>query len=555
MYWMLGALFSFALIALLVFYLQRPSGAPATFTGRIPIGMNLGEVDYYSAALPFVDAMKYGDAWLTKSVAGHEWDTGTIAKIPTDADGYPTQLPYDVPGSGPQIVHLLLFRDLVAYPGGRYVLLYDGEGEIGARMDAAVVSQAKGRVEIDVTPSAEGVDIVVSRSNPSDHIRNLRLILPGFEATYRTQPFHPAYMARLKDMSVIRFMSWGRIDDAQSPLEHWRDRPTPTDFTQGSTRGVALEYMIDLANRLHADAWFSVPHAADDDYVRNMARLIRDTLDPHLKAYVEYSNEVWNDIFPQCRYARDRGCATSLNARGLHAGNCSDGDVHVWAGIKYQARRSAEIFHIFEHELGGVERLVRVLASQAGSDEVSTVLLESFADRSINPLGGRADALAIAPYFGYEISREIVARGEVDSISVDEVIDRCDAAMESTTAVQTAAAKRMADRHDMALIAYEGGQHLVGLGGNENDHVLMDKLVAANRSPRMRDIYRRMFDAWYGNGGGLFTAFIYIAQPSKWDAFGLLESQDQPTARAPKFQAVLDRIALLQAQRRASSDR
>lgn len=33
---------------------------------------------------------------------------------------------------------------------------------------------------------------------------------------------------------------------------------------------------------------------ADDDYVTNLAVLIKQNLNPNLNAYIEYSNEVWN---------------------------------------------------------------------------------------------------------------------------------------------------------------------------------------------------------------------------------------------------------------------
>ena len=57
-----------------------------------------------------------------------------------------------------------------------------------------------------------------------------------------------------------------------------------------------------LLHRVHADPWFSIPHRADD-YVRHFAETVRESLDPILKVYIEYSNEVWNDVYPQTIYA------------------------------------------------------------------------------------------------------------------------------------------------------------------------------------------------------------------------------------------------------------
>jgi hypothetical protein len=40
---------------------------------------------------------------------------------------------------------------------------------------------------------------------------------------------------------------------------------------------------------------------ADDAYVRKLAAFLRDSLRPDVKVFVEHSNEVWNQAFPQVR--------------------------------------------------------------------------------------------------------------------------------------------------------------------------------------------------------------------------------------------------------------
>lgn len=37
-----------------------------------------------------------------------------------------------------------------------------------------------------------------------------------------------------------------------------------------------------------------MPHLADDDYYREFARLVKRTLRPDVKVYVEWSNEPWH---------------------------------------------------------------------------------------------------------------------------------------------------------------------------------------------------------------------------------------------------------------------
>ncbi len=70
-------------------------------------------------------------------------------------------------------------------------------------------------------------------------------------------------------------------------------------YTQSADRGIAIEYAIDLANTLKTDAWFCMPHKASDEYIREFAKMVKERLDPSLKSYVEYSNEIWNWSFGQ----------------------------------------------------------------------------------------------------------------------------------------------------------------------------------------------------------------------------------------------------------------
>lgn len=96
--------------------------------------------------------------------------------------------------------------------------------------------------------------------------------------------------------------------------------------------------------------------------------------------------------------------------------------------------------------------------------------------------------------------------------------------------------KKVADKYKMKLVAYEAGQHLVGVGGGENNEKLTSLLMAANRHPRMGQFYTRYLDAWRDAGGDLCGIFSSVGKFSKWGSWGLLEYYDDDT---PKFQAVL----------------
>ena len=80
--------------------------------------------------------------------------------------------------------------------------------------------------------------------------------------------------------------------------------------------------MIQLANQVHSNLWVNVPFHATDDYVRQLATLLKNTLDPSLSIYLEFSNEVWNTAFEQG--ASNTAAALAEVQAGVKSGHPSD---------------------------------------------------------------------------------------------------------------------------------------------------------------------------------------------------------------------------------------
>lgn len=524
-----------------------PEPQPAA---AIPLGVNLGPVTYYSTAIPFVDVMKMADPFQSTNAptaSSAVWDTEVADKIARDENGYPLELPARVPGvAEPQIVRASVVSAL--YPG-RYVVLYDGDGELAfPASPAKVLLKRPGRIDLELTASRESpLFLAIERSNPHNHVRNVRVILPGFEDSYAKQVFHPSFVGKLAGVGVVRFMDWGATNG--NPVSRWSERTTP-GMSQGGSRGVAFEYMLDLANRLGADPWICVPHRADDAYVEELAKLIKSRLAPGRRVYIEYSNELWNGIFEQAKWVSEQGCKAGLNKLGRYAGACAQDGPRYWAGVKWNARRSGQIFEVFTRVFGAErERVTRVLAGQAQNEHLNEVLLEAFADPAINSARGGADALAIAPYVGGSLASNLVEEGKAASIDVPQLLERLDKLIDSELTEPTRNNLKLARRHGLRLCAYEGGQHLVAYGDASQNQAFVDKLIAANRNPRMRSIYMRMLDAWYAQSDqGLFMLYNFADVPSKYGVWGLLESQEQPMGEAPKYQAFFDRLQRLSAR-------
>jgi hypothetical protein len=474
------------------------------------LGINLSGPADWNTELPFVDVFRLSRAWISQRKR-EAWGKGPPLEL--DQHGYVKRLEPDCWAETP-----LCTISSGRFPAGAYTVLYEGKGTIEFN-GAKVLSREPGKLTIEVDPSPGGFFLRLMATEPDNYVRNLRVIMPGFVDSYQKNPWHPEFLKRWQGVACLRFMDFMHTNN--SDIASWSQRPTPKHATC-TTHGVPLELMLDLANRLDADAWFCMPHKADDDFVRRFAQAVKTGLKPGRKAYIEYSNEVWNGQFQQHRYAAEQGQKLKLAEKPWEA---------AW---RYTALRSVEIFKIWEEEFGGVDRLVRVLPSQAANAYVSQQIL-SFRDA-----GEHADALAIAPYLSFNISPNgKPSAEEVVTWTADQVLDHLESHSLPESKRWMEENRKVAERYGLKLIAYEGGQHMVGIQGAENNEKLTKLLHQANAHPRLEKVYDRYLSAWEQESGDLFCYFSSVGQWSKWGSWGLLQYYDDPPAESPKARAVL----------------
>lgn len=506
-----------------------PTSITATFepktTPSMELGTNLPSVVDWATAWIFVDQMKLAREWLTRSVGGTEWDSMFGLEVPLDGDGWPTQLPFTASDGQQHYVHTLM----PVPEAGQYTVIVEGTGviQVGHPVNSGSINLAGGTTTLTANvPAGQTGSLLfeVHVSDPADPVRNLRVIRPGFLTSYQTQPFHPLFLSRLDRFTNLRFMDMGRTNG--QGLVTWANRTPPGHYTQASSRGAALEVMIDLANTLSADPWFCIPHQADDSYVTRCARLLRDNVDPALKIHVEYSNETWNGIFSQTGYVNGQGLAAGL-ATTAHA-----------AGQYFHARRSARIWEIFEQEFVDDTRIVKVLAGWAANSNTTGLRLAGVVDPAVNPSGVMPDVIAIAPYFGVVYSPADIPPAAPAYPTVLDIFQTVIPAEFAQVRGHVQAHRALADAHGLGLVCYEAGQHFVGASGAENDTTLTGILQAANRDSRMQLAYTTYLDLLRAEGASLTSHFSYCGSWSKWGSWGALEYQDQPLAAAPKHSAL-----------------
>jgi hypothetical protein len=492
------------------FVKQSKAALERTYPNRSLIGTNLSGIADWSTQWVFTDIFKTARPWKP----GDELKT-----INFDERGNAVLKPG-------QSVSLYMLTDIQGHhPAGIYTVLYDGKGKLETRQSnvTRVVKEEPGRIEVELNNMGGAFVPTLTATDASDPLRNIRVYMPGFMLRAAAPPplFHPSFLERTQPFGTIRFMDFQSTNN--SPIVKWSERARVADARYGTEKGVPVEVMIDLANTLQADPWFCMPHLADDDYVRNFAKVVKERLDPNLKAYIEYSNEVWNSQFAQARYALQKGRELKL----------SDNDFQ--SQLYFHSRRSVEIFKIWEEVFGAQtsKRVVRTMGSFAVNAWSSEQVL------GYQDAYKHTDALAIAPYFGHSLgdpkrSDEVLKKTpEVLLAALEEEVKT-----ETTKYVSEQAA--MAKKFNVQLVAYEGGQHIVGIQGAENNDALTKRFHELNRHPRMEQLYKLYFKTWFDNGGGLFANFSSVGLFSKWGSWGVLEYQDQPIKDAPKFKALID---------------
>lgn len=491
---------------------EIPGGEGKSVKGVPALGINLNGPADWNTEIPFADVFHFSRTWISQK-PGAGWGKGPTLDL--DENGWIRRFEPGCHAETP-----LCTIEGGHYPKGAFTVLWEGEGRIELSKGKEV-SRSPHQLVQNIDPATGGFFLRLKETDPKNPVRNIRVLLPGTTAeAVLKNPWNPGFLKRWKGMACVRFMDFQETNNSHQTV--WDDRPRVSHATY-TTKGVPVELLCDLANRLHANAWFCIPHLADDDYVRNFARLVNEKLDKGLKAYVEYSNEVWNSQFQQNKYAVKRAQEKKLSTRPHEL---------AW---RFTAERSMEIFKIFEEEWKERSGLVRVLPAHSAN------ILAAKDITTFKGAGRHADVLAIAPYIsmnipdkGTGLTAETVAGWTVDQF-LDEV--EAKALLDSIRWIKEN--KAVADAHGLRLVAYEAGQHFVGTLGGENNADLTKLLHAANAHPRMETIYQKYYEAWEAAGGDLLCHFSSVSQWSKWGSWGLLQYADEDPQKSPKFRGTI----------------
>ena len=193
----------------------------------------------------------------------------------------------------------------------------------------------------------------------------------------------------------------------------WSDRVRPFYSTQrdtGSRRH--WERMVQLSNETGKDLYACIPHRADDDYVRRVARLIRfgsdgvdpydapqadpvfPPLNPNLRVYLERGNEIWNFSFSQGPENAEDGRREVLlgttNGAVLNFDGSNPGGDSFY---RWHALRSLQMSEVFRSVWGDAamgERVRFLLEYQYDNFNATAETALDFLDRWFNNGDGQA---------------------------------------------------------------------------------------------------------------------------------------------------------------------
>ncbi|RSK38884.1 calcium-binding protein [Rhodovulum iodosum] len=514
----------------------------ATGLSNPTLAFNLGTPTDYGPGMQFLNLMDLMRQW-----RGHE--PGSFGDMKQsdlreggylDESGWVTEIPEGIEKVG-TLWQWSGQPEFAEARKGVYVLTYEGEGRLELNGDARILSEEQGRI---VFESEEGRSFALNifETDPEgtgDYLRDIAIVaeenLDLYEAGAR---FNPDWLDLIEDARQIRFMDWG--DTNNSHAVSWEDRSRPGGAW--GDQGVPVEYMVQLANEIGTDPWFTMPHMADDDYIRQFATYVRDNLDPELTVRVEYSNEVWNWAFDQTSW---------LKRQALEEWGTPD----IYA---YHAMKATQTALIWEEVFGDAaeDRLVNVLGTHTGIPNITKRLLEARVWQENDPDGfvdptTVFEEVAVTTYFGASIVKNQTHRAELLAAIQDPDVDAMDylaeKLMDPDYGGSIPARQLKLERHaefaaerGLNIVAYEGGQHVhhsfaIRTLTEEETELLTDFMSDFVRSEQMADLYEASWESWSQVSDGPYMQFGEVSGQDRWGSWGLSQSLDDDNPRLQRL--------------------
>ena len=491
------------------------------------MGINIGSSLDWEPNRVFADAMKTSRQWS---------DLGTMnATNALDFNGWPTKDASIVVWHG------------IGSMQGTHRLSFNGQATVTTGFGSASIGNQSYDAANNVTTAdlvyndTDGSGLQLSFSNTkrtassatNTGITNVVLMRPktvGGSTPYTTEVFTDPFISALSSFTVLRTMDFMATNS--NPGIQWSDRTRPNHASQAvgnptipaggwQGRGAAWEYAILLANQTGKDLWINIPAQATDDYITKLAQLIMygsdgttpytstqaspvwPGLDPGLRVYVEFSNEVWNTAGAFQQSTQNHNAAMAeVNAGGSPLNFDANTNDWNWAWRRV-TKRTVEISNIFRAVCGDsamMNHIRPVLMSQLGyADGPLLQAMHMLVDYYGNP--DRVATPHLPNYYVYGIGGSGYY-GPTDESSVNAIFSTMGSGF--VPALQSDANWALA--FGLKRIAYEGGPSFDTTGDATKDA----NLASAWSDSRMTQVMIDLHNAWSQNAGDLLVYFSLV---------------------------------------------
>ena len=505
-------------------------GGALTMPALRQLGTNMADNVYYNPARPFTNQARLIAHYVVGDSSTFTWDTG--GTVQTNSNGFPINF------TAPVVCNTVL--DMYAgHPNGTWTLTWDGPA------NAMTVDSATNSSNSCVFTKTTGYQRFVVRFRAG----GVTAVRCYHSSDNQSDVFTPAFIDKCKNFKILRLMNWCNPNYVWTP--DWATRTTPASYSQARKSatvvgyaeaqqqgGMAWEYVAQLANAADRDIWVCIHHLSTDSYVEQVAKFLHANINPGRRVYVEFSNETWNSQFPVHAYCQ------AMAPEG-------DPDI-LRRGYIYAMDRGAAIGRIFKNNMPG--RVVKTVwgVQSAGGTGFLTYSVAWIKAATMDEI----DVFSPAPYFGNYAASTNALRDAIhnawltsQSAAVNEVFSQINTHLAASDGPyqQMTDWKTMANLYGKQLIAYEGGQHLMIRGVDQNSYATSvgQAFILANRDPRMATLYTNYLNEWHTRtGGDIMCHYTDVYDPQqKFGSWGLQEYEGESTATALKWGRALDFLA------------
>ena len=499
---------------------------PDTGLAGSKLGINIAPLsDWGNHDNTFVDVVKSSRGFGSSS---SPWGFGNT--VPVDADGWPTTDFGDVlvdVGSGDPLKRP--YNQTYPTMYGTYHISFTGVGTVGTIVCCTVQNQkydaGTNTTTADIIVSPKDSALTISITKTKGGVKNLKVIRPGYPAD-TTQVFTNEFLSMVKPFSTLRFMDFTGTN--ASNVTSWADRTQPNTRTHHA----AWEDVIAIANATGKDIWINIPDQVDltdtspNNYVTQLAKLLKANLNPNVHVYVEWSNELWNYMFVQA--TRNLNAAVDEVNSGADKTLAYEGGTNKWYWAIYRTvHQTVRVSELFRAVYGDamINTTIRpVFATQW----VQPYLLEAglhYLATNFGPPSRYIYAVAGAPYMGVKTNYT-----DVDSYFVNQTVG-LNQVLWQQMGVPTYAGnypqyssvsfKNLADYYHLKSVTYEGGP------GVFNSDAIVETSLSDLRTEQM--VEGQLAD-FFGCGNDLFM--YYSSSTPAGDPWGAYEDLTVPTQKS-----------------------